>query len=150
MTDVDALLKDLALRVQAVRLTPADVLVLSGLSRDEVEAGGADALLAALDELGVQFGGVVVLEPGRTIDSLDLDAVAAHQLAASDFPLGESGPGDLNDGWLVTKACPVCGEVLEFRVGLVLTNDLRGQTYLDRTPLTVHAQQCHGSGELRQ
>jgi hypothetical protein len=132
-------------RVNVVRITPADVLVLSGVQRDDVDGGRVGRLSDSLQEMGVQYRGLVLLEPGITVDGIDLEALLARDLAAQDAAVGDSEPGALNTGFGAAVACPRCDTQVPLRVGLTITNDLRARSFLDRTALVEHARECFGA-----
>jgi transcriptional regulator with XRE-family HTH domain len=82
--------------------------------------------------------GVVILKPGATIDSIDLDAVVAQRAI--------DGQASVDTGFSTSTRCPKCGEEVTLLIRLLVGNDVRlAQAYVDRTTLDEHDRQCTGS-----
>lgn len=130
---------------RVVRVTPDDVLVLTGFSEADIAERAPDDIATGLSALGVQHRGVIVAAPGADLDSIDMTALHAMDLIAADTPVGEDVPGVLRTGFEVELPCPRCGQELPLRVVLVVTDDLRTAAATEQAELSAHALSCPGA-----
>ncbi len=136
---------------QVVRITPDDILVLTGVSGD-VDPQEFDPLLDLLDEAGVEMRGFVLLGAGKTIESID-----PRELVRLDELAKETADGQPVDACVAEKAltlsvrCPRCNEELPVTVNAVVASAggrLRASATADERELSFHDLLCRSEGEM--
>jgi hypothetical protein len=130
-----------------VRLTPADLIVLTGVENESIE--GMGELLDLLREQGVEVRGMVILGPGMGIDSIDVDELIRLDALADQVDEGQPVSGETSmDALTLSVKCPRCLEVLEMSITASIQDNgqrLVGGTTVDGRDLELHSMVCTGT-----
>lgn len=129
-----------------VRHHPGDVLVLT--CRDRLmDAKEAELLEKLFDMAGVEYGAVVVLGPGMSVDKIDMEKLIDM---SRNTESGESANAQISqgDGPISTAVkCPRCHEPVELPLLVSIADDngwMTGRAKVDQFLLSKHAKTCSG------
>lgn len=134
---------------QVVRVTPADILILTGVSSD-VPMEHFENVAAMLTEAGVIARGIMVLGKGMTVDSIDLEQLLAQDQAARAASVtGQVDQTVSNDSVAVDGLCPLCDEIIPISVKMTVQATrnplkLNAVAYTDQVDLGMHSLVCRG------
>jgi hypothetical protein len=136
---------------KVVRLTPADVIVLIGLP--DFEKADPERLMQAFEDQGIEARGLIALEPGMDIDSIDLAELVRLDSFADEVDEGGmlaartvvSSP--CTEDLTVSVRCPRCTDLLQMTVTASVSDTgdrLVGSTTVDSRDMELHAILCKG------
>jgi hypothetical protein len=137
---------------KVVRLSPADLIVLTGV--DTQDDTKMEPLLNLLDEEGVEVRGLVLLGPGMDIDSIDLEELRRLDELSDEVDEGERVVGETSmEGLTLTVKCPRCGEPLQMSITASIQDTgqrLVGGASVDSRDLELHGMVCTGQKPTSQ
>lgn len=131
---------------KVVRLTPADVLVLTGIT----DPTGIDpaAALAVFENAGVEARGLILLGEGMDIDSIDVEELLRLDALTDDVAEGQPVVGSTSAEALeIEVSCPRCTELVKLTLSASIqdTGDrLVGGASVDNRDLELHGMVCSG------
>lgn len=132
---------------KVVRLSPADLLVLTGVTDADAETMGA--LLDLLEGEGVQTRGLVFLGPGQDIDSINMDELRRLDELSEEVEVGEKVVNQTSlDALTVSVKCPRCEEPLQMSLTASVQDTgqrLVAGASVDDRDLELHGMVCTGS-----
>ncbi len=141
-------LEDLLGRAEkVVRLSPADLLVMTGVSDDDAEMMGQ--VVELLNDEGVEARGLVVLGPGQDIDSIDMEELRRLDELSEEIEPGQQVVGQTSlDGLTMSVKCPRCTEPLQLSITASIQDTgerLVAGAAVDGRDLELHGMVCTGS-----
>lgn len=132
---------------KVVRLSPADLLVLTGV--DEQDHEQMQSLVGLLDQEGVEARGVVILGPGQDVDSIDMEELRRLDELSEEVEAGQKLIGESSlQGLSMTVKCPRCTEPLQLSITASVqdTGDrLVPGASVDGRDLELHGMVCSGA-----
>jgi hypothetical protein len=131
---------------KVVRLSPADLLVLTGVSDSDAET--MTALVDLLNDEGVEARGLVILGPGQDVDSIDMEELRRLDELSDEIEPGQKVVGETSlDGLTMSVKCPRCTEPLQLSITASVqdTGDrLTAGASVDSRDLELHGMVCPG------
>jgi hypothetical protein len=129
-----------------VRVSPADVLVVTGVQDDDTEM--MERLPELLEQFGVEARGVILLGVGMDVNSIDLEELVALDRMADEVEEGQTVVGHTSiDGLTVPVRCPRCEQPIDMSVTASVQDTgtrLIGGASVDGRDLELHAMVCPG------
>jgi len=131
---------------QVVRVSPADILVITGLPDEQMDADQLSGLQQMLEEIGVQARGLLVLGEGQGVDSIDVESLVFQDQMAAMTPAGQ--PVNTRSTAQATDigvSCPRCDQPLDLPVsGHVVDtgNGLKAFATVNQRDLGFHELLC--------
>lgn len=136
----------LAQAEKVVRLTPADVIVLTGIK----DPSGMDpsAVLAVFEQAGVTARGLILLEEGMGVESIDVEELVRLDALTEEVDEGRPVVNSTSvDGLTITVACPRCDELISMTMTASIQDTgerLVGGASVDNRDLELHGIVCPG------
>lgn len=130
-----------------MRLSPADLLVLTGI--DDRDTERLDPLIDLLNQEGIQARGMVILGPGQDVDSIDLDELRRLDELSEEVEPGQKVIGETSlEGLTMSVKCPRCTQTLQLSITASIqdTGDrLVAGASVDGRDLELHGMVCSGT-----
>lgn len=131
---------------KVVRVSPADVIVLTGV--DTERAGEMGDILSFFNQFGIEARGVVILGEGMDLDSIDVEELIRMDQLADEVDEGGVVTGNTSiEGLSIGVRCPRCDDVVSMEVTASIqdTGDrLVGGASVDDRDLELHGMMCAG------
>jgi hypothetical protein len=131
---------------KVVRLSPADVIVLTGIPGE----GGDDMsqLLSLFEQFEIEARGLIVLGPGMDIDSIDMEELIRMDALTEEVEEGETVDGSTSvEGLSLPVQCPRCNEMVVLTISASIQDTgkrMVGGASVDDRDLELHAMVCPG------
>lgn len=131
---------------RVVRLTPADVLVLTGIK----DPTGIDpgAALAVFEDAGIEARGLILLGEGMDVESIDVEELLRLDALTDEVEEGQPVVGSTSaEGLEIQVACPRCTDLIKMTISASIqdTGDrMVGGASVDNRDLELHGMVCPG------
>lgn len=131
---------------RVVRLTPADVLVLTGIKDPTgIDPGSA---LAVFENAGIEARGLILLGEGMDVASIDVEELLRMDALTDQVDEGQPVVGSTSaDGLEIEVSCPRCADLIKMTICASIqdTGDrMVGGASVDNRDLELHGMVCTG------
>ena len=138
---------------KVVRLSPADVLVLIGV--EDFDGPTLSRTLELFEEQGVEARGLIALEPGMDVESIDVEELIQMDQLAEAVDEGDAlvNSRSSDEALTISVKCPRCPETLQMNVTATIHDmgdRLVGSTTVDSRDMELHAILCEGTKPTSQ